>query len=163
AAEINLAHKAWEEAQIAPLLQRLKALEPQEPDAPDLRGFEWYYLQRLGRLDLRTIPAHAVPARAVAFSPDGRLLASAAGTDGVPGEVKVWEVAAGRELLCLGGYEDYVSSVAFSPDGRLLAAANGGVRTPGAIKVWAVADGREHLRLAGHAVPVWGLAFSPDG
>src|SRR5262249_50243665 len=78
-------------------------------------------------------------------------------------EVKVWDMATGRELLCLRGHKDLVSCVAFSPDGRRLASANGGVRTPGEIKVWDTADGRERLCLPAHATPGRGLAFSPDG
>ena len=49
------------------------------PRRPDLRGFEWYYLQRLCHLDLRTLRGHAEPVHAVAFSPDGRLVASGGG------------------------------------------------------------------------------------
>jgi WD40 repeat protein/tRNA A-37 threonylcarbamoyl transferase component Bud32 len=163
AAEMSLAGKAWEEAQLAVLRQKLAAFEPREPGEPELRGFEWYHLQRLGRLDLRTLPAHAVPIHSVAYSPDGRRLASAAGEFGKPGEVKVWDVVTGEELLCLRGFPDLVSCVAFSPDGLRLAAANGGVRTPGEIRVWDAADGREVRRLPGHSAPVRGLAFSPDG
>src|SRR5205823_13149449 len=122
--------------------QRLDQFKSQPPAAPDLRGFEWYYLERLCRLDLRTLPAHAAPVRAVAYSPDGRRLASASGEYGRPGEVKVWDAATGRELPCLRGHKDFVSCVAFSPDGRRLAAANGGVYTPGEIKIWDPADGR---------------------
>jgi WD40 repeat protein/serine/threonine protein kinase len=163
AAEMNLAEKAWEEAQIPTLRQRLAAFEPQGPDAPDLRGFEWYYLQRVCRLDLLTLPAHAAPVRSVAYSPDGRRLASASGAYNQPGEVKVWDTMTGRELLCLRGHPDLVSCVAFSPDGQRLAAANGGVYTPGEIKIWSAADGRELLGFRAHATPVRGLAFSPDG
>src|SRR5262249_46054816 len=92
-----------------------------------------------------------------------RWLASASGDYGKPGEVKVWETATGRELLCLSKHKDLVSCVAFSPDGRRLASAAGGVRNPGEIKIFDTADGHELLCLPGHATPVRGLAFSPDG
>ncbi len=163
AAESTLAQKSWEEGEFAALERRLDVLKPHEPDAPDLRSFEWYHLQRLCRLDMRTLLGHAVPVRCVAFSPDGRLLASAAGNYGQPGEVKVWDAATGRERFCLRGHKDLVSCVAFSPDGRRVASANGGVHTPGEIKVWDAADGRELVCLPAHATPIWGLAFSPDG
>jgi WD40 repeat protein len=114
-------------------------------------------------MDLRTLPGHAAPVWGVAYSPDGRRLASASGDYGKPGEVKVWDTATGQELYCLGEHKNLVSCVAFSPDGRRLASANGGVRTSGEIKIWDAADGHELLCLPGHATPVRGLAFSPDG
>jgi hypothetical protein len=92
----------------------------------------------------------------VAFSADGRRLASGSGN----GTVKVWDAASGQQThsLYIGEQEDFVflMTVAFSPDGRRLAAAslNGGV------KVWDAATGREILSKGG---PSLSLAFSPDG
>jgi WD40 repeat protein/tRNA A-37 threonylcarbamoyl transferase component Bud32 len=163
AAEMNLAQKAWEGAEVAALQQRLATFEVPKPDAPDLRGFEWYHLKRLCRLDHLTLRAHDTPIRSVAYSPDGRRLASAAGKFNEPGEVKVWDVVTGQELLCLRGLPDLASCVAFSPDGRWLAAANGGLRTPGEIRIWDAADGQLLRHIQGHSMPVRGLAFSPDG
>jgi eukaryotic-like serine/threonine-protein kinase len=163
AAEINLAHTDLEAGEIASLERRLDVFESREPDAPDLRGFEWYHLRRLCRLEMLTLPGHIVPIRSVAFSPDGRRLASAGGIYGKTGEVKVWDVATGREILGLRGHKDLASCVAFSPAGRRLASANGGVRAPGEIKLWDAADGSELFCLPAHATPVRGLAFSADG
>jgi WD40 repeat protein len=163
AAETTLAQKDWVEGDLASLERRLNILEPHEPDAPDLRGFEWYHMQRLCRLDMRTLPGHAAPVRSMEFSPGGKLLASAGGNYGQAGEVKVWDMAMGKELLCLRGHKDLVSCVAFSPDGRRLASANGGVFTPGEIKIWDVTGGRLLRSIPGHSTPVRGLAFSPDG
>jgi WD40 repeat protein/serine/threonine protein kinase len=95
----------------------------------------------------------------VAFSPDSRLLASAAAK-----EVRLWDVAAGRLVRTLTGHTDLVQCLSFSPDGRLLASGDGlDVKTPGVVKVWDLTTGREVHSLRGHAGCVFALAFHPDG
>jgi WD40 repeat protein/serine/threonine protein kinase len=95
----------------------------------------------------------------VAFSPDGRLLAS-----GAAEEVRLWEVATGRLIRTLKGHTDRVQCLAFSPDGRLLASGDGlDVKTPGVVKLWDSTTGREVHSLRGHAGCVFAVAFHPDG
>ena len=78
----------------------------------------------------------------MAFSPDGKRLASASYDE----TVKVWDAATGQETLTLKGHTSAVTSVAFSPDGKRLASASG----DGTVKVWDAATGQETLTLKGH-------------
>ncbi len=68
---------------------------------------------------------------AVAFSPDGRKLVTAGGRFGRPGQLKLWDVASGKELLDVQRIPG-VRTVAYSPDGETLATGDvtGKIRLP---------------------------------
>jgi WD40 repeat protein len=102
---------------------------------------------------------------AVAFSPDGRLLASATSRTG---RLKLWDVLSGRLLRTFPAWTDDVRAVVFSPDGRVLAAAGKGMGPPRKdwdcpIKLWEVETGKEVRTFLGHKASVNGLAFNKDG
>src|SRR5262249_30472108 len=68
-------------------------------------------------------------ANGIAFSPDGKWLAAAAGRrygEGIPGEVKIWDTATWQVRTTLSGVRDWLTRVKFSPDGRWVAAGGGG-------------------------------------
>ena len=88
------------------------------------------------------------------FSPDGRLLAVACGT-----EVRLYGTQAWKEVARLRGASENLLSVTFSPDGKMLAA--GGFQ--GGVVLWDLEEGRVRRTLAGHRAYVAALAFHPDG
>ncbi len=63
--------------------------------------------------------AHAQGATALAFSPDGRILATAGGN----GLIRLWDPDTGDQRIALTGHAGEVLCLAFAPDGRTLASA----------------------------------------
>lgn len=105
--------------------------------------------------DLRLRHSHEI--NAVAFSPDGSLLA----TGGRDRTVRVWDLANGHELLAYRGHPDTVRTLAFSPDGKLLASA-GGEKD---VRLWEPRTGKDVRVLPGQGQCryVTSIAFAPDG
>ncbi len=98
---------------------------------------------------------HTYTVWSVAFSPNGKILASGSGDR----TIKLWNVETGQEIKSLTGHSGWVYSAAFSPDGKTLASGS----SDNSIKLWNVESGQELKSLAGHSSLVSSVAFSPDG
>jgi WD40 repeat protein len=104
----------------------------------------------------KTLAAHKGTVWSVAFSPDGKTLASV----GEDRAIRLWEVLTGKNIVSLEGHTKTVLCVAFSPDGKIL--ASGSVN--GELILWDVATRRSTAllkRTRGNSIDT--LAFSPDG
>ncbi|MCH8274414.1 MAG: hypothetical protein IH851_06475, partial [Armatimonadetes bacterium] len=89
------------------------------------------------KLELVVQTGHSGAVTSVAFSPDGKILASGS-TDGT---IKLWHTATGRQLRTLSGIEGDVTSVAFNADGKQLVSGSWFFDT-GRVTVWDIDSGR---------------------
>ncbi|MER7794601.1 hypothetical protein [Streptomyces sp. NPDC097640] len=154
---------AQEVAQSRQLAAQSTALLDSNPDVASLLAVQAYRagntkestnsLYAAAALPLRKrLAGHAETVRTLAFSPDGRTLA----TGSEDGSVRLWEAATGKLRTTLTGR---VQVLAFSPDGRTLAAGS----ADGQVRLWEVATGRDRTTFTAHTGQVEALAFSPDG
>jgi hypothetical protein len=99
----------------------------------------------------------------LAFSPDGRVLAFAAG-DWNTVLVRLWDTASGKELCRYAGHRESVGALMFCPDGKLVASGSAfHFQKDHSVHVWEAATGRLIRCFDGHRSGVGGVAFSPDG
>jgi eukaryotic-like serine/threonine-protein kinase len=120
------------------------------------RGWEWHHLDRRRKTSLGILRGHTLPVGSLAYSPDGRKIASASND----GTVKIWDATFGQEIRTLKGHTSFVYSVAFSPDGEWLTSAS----NDGTVRIWGASAGREVISLGGHPRGYRLCArFSPDG
>lgn len=130
-------------------------LDRWDDDRPDLRNWEWYYLNSLCNRSLLTRIGHIHGAMQIAWSPSGERLASA----GADKTICIWDGSADRPSMRLTGHKREVFSVSWSPDGQRLASAS----WDNTVRVWDTTNGTELLCLQGHTAEVYAVAWNPDG
>jgi WD40 repeat protein len=135
--DLDLAYQSWGMRRVRRVRELLDAQLP-PPGQTDLRGFEWYCLERLCHQERLSLTGHARTVQALAFSPDGAWLASAS----MDGRIKLREAATGRELAEFREPKP-VSHLHFLPDSKHIAYAVGGFRAeaPGFVKLRDLASG----------------------
>ncbi len=107
---------------------------------------------------MKTVEANSV-VTSLAYSPDGKLLASASDYSGPT--ISLWTPTGDRLLRSFGGYGNSIETMAFSPDSRLLATASN--YDDNSIRLWNPNNGRLLGTLCGHEGFVNSVAFNPDG
>ena len=107
-------------------------------------------------LQLRTtLTGHSWPVLAVAFRPDGQMLASASADR----TIRIWDTVSGKNGAILREKTRWIHCLAFSPDGKILASG----REDNTIALWDLATGQMTATLKGHTGRISSLAFRPDG
>lgn len=125
----------------------------------------WDTTPSAGTVERVFFNGHDDPVTAVAFSADGKFVASSGGyayTD-LPEDTNnfaiiLWSVDAVAQTMALRGHTGDVLDLAFSPDGTRLASAS----ADGSVRIWNLADGSEVNAITGD-IPATSVTFSPDG
>ena len=118
----------------------------------------WALERTIGNVDDPTPLADRV--LALAFSPDGKVLATGGGTPSRDGELKLWRVADATLVRQIAkAHADTINALAFSPDGDFLATAS----SDRLARIWQVSDGARVANLEGHTGHVLGIAWRADG
>ncbi len=104
---------------------------------------------------LRTLSGHTGNIFEIAFSQDGKKIASGS-ADNI---IKIWDTDSGKNTATLKGHTDSIYSVAYSPDGLLIVSGS----ADSTIKIWDTDSGKNIATLKGHTTYISSIAFSPDG
>ena len=109
---------------------------------------------------LHTFDGHKRIVTSVAFSPDGKLLASGS----VDQSIKLWDLAAGKEIRELEGHSRPVNSLLFINGGKYLVSVCGGNAVGGnELKLWEVETGKDLATVPAHESRIQQVAVSADG
>jgi WD40 repeat protein len=109
----------------------------------------------VARTKVQNLPGHSKWVYAVAYSPDGKWLA----TGGWDRTIKLRDAASGEERLTIFGHAGFVLDLAFSPDSRALASTS----EDRSVRLWEIPTGRQIGVFHGHTDFVQAVAFAPDG
>lgn len=102
----------------------------------------------------KELSGHLNPVWAVAFSPDGKIVASASKDQ----TIKIWDMESGKELKTLKGHQNQVQSLSFHPQGKILASAD-----TFTVKLWSLEIGQELKSIPTREQAIYGVPFSPNG
>jgi WD40 repeat protein len=131
------------------------------PGKEELRGFEWYYFERVCRQSEKKWYGHAGGSSALAIAPDGQIAA----TVGPNREIFVWDVATSQRRHTLRGHTNTVNTLttidalAFMPNSKTLASAQRG----GEVMLWNAQVGETLGKLPPITGPLHAMALTADG
>ena len=145
-----LASREWEGSQSNRVRQILQMFEPTTLDQKDLRGFEWYYFDRLARPErYESSPAWSE----IVSSPDGKLLA------GLQNGIVIWSAESLSIDQSIGGREDGFRWADFDREGKRVVACAGDKT----VRIYDRLSGKVAYTFREHAQGAFTARFTPDG
>jgi WD40 repeat protein len=132
----------------------LALLQDAERCPTRLRDFTWGYFYSRSKNDRATVSGHTGRVNAVAWSPDGKRIASC----GQGGLLKFWDAGSGKEIASLAAHSGGATALTFSQRGELLATAG----VDGTVKLWDVDTRKIVATFVGHLGIVRAVAIAPD-
>jgi sugar lactone lactonase YvrE len=175
--------KAWIDAGAVPPKEMAKLsarelvlpkIQPTVPPRRSIQAVAWspalklIAVARYGEVELVSVETRQVVRRlaglrggvnALAFSADGKSLATAAGEPALFGQATLWDAPEGKLVRTFEGHTDSLYAIAISPDGQTLATGSYDQK----IKLWKIASGELLHTLSAHNGAIFDLAFRPDG